>query len=228
MQAHKTLAHQARAELIVKHSRFIGIVAPVETEDEARMLIEQTRAEHPSATHVCYAYRIKEGNRERYSDDGEPQSTAGRPILFELASHELVNVICLVVRYFGGTLLGKGSLMRAYTQSTQAALAETSIISMQPVIHLSIEVEYSHFETIKHLASNAGGHLMNAHFGSCVLLDIDFLSGTQEAFLSEVQELLGVSREELSVLMHEELCAWEETAVTVETAEVDGLNENTQ
>ena len=112
----------AETELVEKRSRFIGHVWPVDSEEEARGWIEAMKKKYYDARHNCWCYRVKEGGVERYSDDGEPQGTAGQPMLNVFQREEVTNVCCVVTRYFGGVLLGAGGLVRAYTQSAKDAL----------------------------------------------------------------------------------------------------------
>ena len=105
----------SETELVEKRSRFLGHVWPVESEEEARARIEEIRKKHYDARHHCWCYRIREGGVERYSDDGEPQGTAGQPMLNVFQREGVTNVCCVVTRYFGGILLGAGGLVRAYT-----------------------------------------------------------------------------------------------------------------
>ena len=114
----------SETELVEKRSRFLGHVWPVESEGEARARIEEIRKKHYDARHHCWCYRIREGGVERYSDDGEPQGTAGQPMLNVFQREGVTNVCCVVTRYFGGILLGAGGLVRAYTQSAKDALGE--------------------------------------------------------------------------------------------------------
>ena len=117
---HVTVAQQAEHTEVIKGSRFIGIVAPVSSEDEAQQLLATARAAHPDATHHCSAWRI--GEVMRFSDDGEPGGTAGRPMLEVILRRDLQNVAAVVVRYFGGTRLGAGGLVRAYSGTVARAL----------------------------------------------------------------------------------------------------------
>lgn len=117
---HVTVAQQAEHTEVIKGSRFIGIVAPASSEDEAQQLLAAARAAHPDATHHCSAWRI--GEVVRFSDDGEPGGTAGRPMLEVILRRDLQNVAAVVVRYFGGTRLGAGGLVRAYSGTVARAL----------------------------------------------------------------------------------------------------------
>ena len=118
---------EAEAEMVEKRSRFIGHVWRVDNEEEARALIEQTKKKHYDARHNCWCYVLREGNVLRYSDDGEPQGTAGQPMLNVFLREEVTNVLCVVTRYFGGILLGAGGLTRAYGGTAKLALNEAGI-----------------------------------------------------------------------------------------------------
>ncbi|MFS8666053.1 MAG: YigZ family protein, partial [Limnochordales bacterium] len=135
LQAYRTLREFRSAEIVIKRSRFIGWGSPVETEEAALELLNQIRAEHPQATHHCYAYRVGLGTETvRFSDDGEPAGTAGLPMLAVLRKQNLDQVLATVVRYFGGIKLGAGGLVRAYTETTAQALTgadKVPIISWQ-------------------------------------------------------------------------------------------------
>ncbi len=121
----------AESEFTEKRSRFIGHVWPVETEEEARALIEQTKKKYYDARHNCWCYRLR-GGPERYSDDGEPQGTAGQPMLGVFQREEIQNVLCISTRYFGGVLLGAGGLTRAYAKSAKDALDAAGISAVRP------------------------------------------------------------------------------------------------
>jgi uncharacterized YigZ family protein len=127
-------------EIEVKKSRFICILERVESEEEARALIAQIRKEHPDARHVCSAMII--GDVMRSSDDGEPAGTAGRPMLEVLVKHEMDCVLACTVRYFGGTLLGKGGLVRAYSQSVKEGLAHALLAKEQLLDVWQVQADY--------------------------------------------------------------------------------------
>ena len=116
----------SETELVEKRSRFIGQVWHVESEAEARARIEESKKKHYDARHNCWCYRLRDG-AERYSDDGEPQGTAGQPMLNVFQREGVVDAVCVVTRYFGGVLLGAGGLVRAYTQSAKDALDAAGI-----------------------------------------------------------------------------------------------------
>ncbi len=122
MSEYFTAGKQAEAEIIEKKSRFIGYIKPVSTEEEATVFLNEIRKKHWDATHNVYAYVLRENSINRFSDDGEPAKTAGAPVLDVILKEGLADVIIVVTRYFGGTLLGTGGLVKAYSRSAKAAI----------------------------------------------------------------------------------------------------------
>ena len=143
----RTVHKGGSAEIVEKKSRFIGEVFPVEHEEEAMQLLEQVKKKYWDARHHCWAYVIS-GDRvqERLSDDGEPSGTAGKPILEVIRGQQVGNLLVVVTRYFGGTLLGTGGLVRAYTEAAKQALAESVIITRITGYRLKIETDYTGWE----------------------------------------------------------------------------------
>lgn len=138
-----TLAKPATAEIKEKGSRFISFVYPVTTEDEIKNYLKELKESYPDATHHCFAWILgNDGNQERANDDGEPSNSAGRPILRQLYSFEICNVLAVVVRYYGGTKLGVSGLIQAYGGATKAALDVSDIIEVLPSFRYKINYEY--------------------------------------------------------------------------------------
>lgn len=142
------------AEIKIKGSKFIGYAAPAPNRDEAMEFLESIRAKHFDATHNCYAFKIgKEGNDFRFSDDGEPNGTAGKPILYTFTKFDLSDIIVVVTRYFGGTKLGVGGLVRAYSDASEAVLE----LCQKKIIHCTTPVEisctYENINTVKRMLS---------------------------------------------------------------------------
>ena len=128
VQKYKILYKEGEAEISEKKSRFIAHIAPAQTEEEAQAFIEKIKKQYWDARHNCWAYSIGEKQPAlRCSDDGEPSGTAGKPMLEVLTGQELHNVVAVVTRYFGGTLLGTGGLIRAYTKSTQVRVRSSAL-----------------------------------------------------------------------------------------------------
>ena len=126
MDGYRTIRTAASAEFVEKKSRFIGHICPVTTQEEANEFIRQKKSEYWDATHNVYAYVLREGQTRRYSDDGEPQGTAGIPTLDVLLKEDLTDCVVVVTRYFGGTLLGTGGLVRAYSHGSKIAHANSA------------------------------------------------------------------------------------------------------
>ena len=127
--SYKTIENTAEGYITERKSKFISYVIPVESEDEVKPILEEYRKKYYSARHVCWAYMLGSSREEfRANDDGEPSGTAGRPILGQINSYELTNVLILVVRYFGGTLLGTGGLVKAYKEAAAAAIQNAKIV----------------------------------------------------------------------------------------------------
>ncbi|MCI9242085.1 MAG: YigZ family protein [Lawsonibacter sp.] len=160
----------SEAELIEKRSRFIGQVWRVSSEEEARARVEETRKKHYDARHNCWCYRI--GGTERYSDDGEPQGTAGQPMLNVFQREGVTDVACVVTRYFGGILLGAGGLVRAYTQSAKDALDAAGISVVRRWVAMEVPCTYAQFDEVRREVFHFGGVEENIDFGADVLMSV--------------------------------------------------------
>lgn len=186
--SYTTIEGRAVAEIVEKKSRFIGHIAHVETEEEALAFLEEIRSEHRMARHNVYAYVLRSG-RIRYSDDGEPQKTAGMPTLEAVQHAGLVDVAVVVTRYFGGILLGTGGLVRAYTQATQAAVAAADVRVVSRCVDIVGEVPYSLYEQVLRMADACGAKLRDADFAAEVMITLRMLDGTQGSLLEKLTEL---------------------------------------
>ncbi len=203
----------SEAELVEKRSRFIGQVWRVTTEEEARARIEEVRKRHYDARHHCWCYRIREGGVERYSDDGEPQGTAGQPMLNVFQREEVTDVVCVVTRYFGGILLGAGGLVRAYTQSAKAALDAAGISVVRRWLAMEVPCTYAQFEGIRREIEAFGGVVEHVDYGADVLLSVLVPESRGEDFAARI---LDVSAGAIQVLEAGEVfkdVPWREPAV---------------
>lgn len=192
MSEYATIAGRCVAEIEEKKSRFIAHLAHVESEDEALAFLEEIRAEHRMARHNVYAYILRgEGASERirYSDDGEPQKTAGLPTLQTLQHAGLTDIACVVTRYFGGTLLGTGGLVRAYTQATQAAISESKRVTVSVCIDITLRIAYPLYDQMARIAADCSAKTLDTQYADTVTLTLRMLEGTQEPFLAKVTEL---------------------------------------
>ena len=179
----------SETEFVEKRSRFIGHVWPVESEEEARGYIEAMKKKYYDARHNCWCYRIKEGGVERYSDDGEPQGTAGQPMLNVFQREEVTNVCCVVTRYFGGVLLGAGGLTRAYTKGAKDALDAVGISTMSLWTVWDVPCTYPLFERVKLDIAACGGVVRDAEYGADITLRAAFPAGGAEQFAPRLTEL---------------------------------------
>lgn len=191
MQEILTINEPVQAEIIEKKSRFIGYAAPVETEEAAQAFLQEIRTRHRDATHNCYAYQVGEHNQyQRSSDDGEPSGTAGRPILEVIKGSGLSNVIVVVTRYFGGTLLGTGGLVRAYSATAAAALAEGVRVRLVAAAEFSLTVEYQQWQRLEGWLTAAGYPVQDVRFTDKV--DVRFMLpiGQAEGLAERLAEVL--------------------------------------
>ncbi len=180
MEKYKTVEREANDFFIEKKSRFIGYAKPVNTQDEAIQFINKIKSKHWDATHNVYAYVLRENNIQRYSDDGEPSGTAGVPVLDVLLKENLVDVCVVATRYFGGTLLGAGGLVRAYSHTSKIAVEAAGIITMAKCSILEAEVDYSFYERLNSLLSSFGANVIDTQFADNVKVKLSVKKDKQE------------------------------------------------
>ena len=179
----------AESEFTEKRSRFITHLYKVGTEAEARARIEEMKKKYYDARHNCWCYLLQEGGVVRYSDDGEPQKTAGLPTLQTLQHAGLTDIACVVTRYFGGTLLGTGGLVRAYTQATQSAIAKSERVTVSVCIDITLRIAYPLYDQMVRIAAECNAKTLDTQYADTVTLTLRMLDGTQESFLTKVTEL---------------------------------------
>lgn len=193
-----TLAASGRDETVIQKSRFIGYAFPCASEEEALACLREIREEHRSATHHCYAYLIGENaGITRYSDNGEPAGTAGLPILDVLKSRNLVYCCCVVVRYFGGTLLGTGGLVRAYTQSAQSAVRKAGPALMEWTHNLLCEVPYGAWDKVRYAAERLPVRIRDIEYGAAVSFHLLVRERDMESSVADLSEASGRTLETL-------------------------------
>lgn len=187
MKPYKSVKQCSEAEYTVNRSRFIGRCFPVESEEAALCLLGDIRKKHWDATHNCFAYRIGENAAARFSDDGEPGGTAGKPIMDVLTGRELTNVLCVVTRYFGGILLGAGGLVRAYSKSAADAVAKAGVVSYLPGTILDIPMDYSRYGALEGFI-RANAEVRNVAFAQNVVVTVAVEDTNLLKFMKEVTE----------------------------------------
>lgn len=175
---YKTLLKAGQDEFIERKSRFIGYSRPVKTEDEAIAFINEIKSKHWDATHNVYAYSLREGQIYRYSDDGEPQGTAGIPVLDVLRKGEIVDAAVVVSRYFGGIMLGAGGLVRAYSHGASIGVQAGEPIVMKLSLLCSVVCDYNQYGKIQALIPESGGVIDGSEFTDNVI--INFHMGEDE------------------------------------------------
>ncbi len=190
-----TISKPASDSFIEKKSEFIGYIAPVKTNDEAVAFINEIKAMHRKARHNVYAYILRDDNISRYSDDGEPQGTAGVPVLEVLQKRGLTDVCVVVTRYFGGILLGGGGLLRAYSHAASIACDAAHIMDMRLCHRLTIKTDYNLYGKINYILPNFDVITVNSDFADSVTLEILVMSEKLDALRKELTEVTNNSAE---------------------------------
>lgn len=189
MKEYRTVEFEADDYFVEKKSRFIGYVKPVKTQDEAVEFINTIKSKHWDATHNVYAYVIRENNIQRYSDDGEPSGTAGVPVLDVLLKENLVDVCVVATRYFGGTLLGAGGLVRAYSHTSKIAVEAGNIITMAECSVCEVSVDYSFYERMNNLLGDFNANIINSDFADCVKITFSIKENLQQALSDKLVDV---------------------------------------
>lgn len=184
-----TVSEPAKASFIEKRSEFIGYIAPVKTNEDAVDFVNSVKAEHRKARHNVYAYILRDNNISRYSDDGEPQGTAGVPVLDVLRKRGLTDVCMVVTRYFGGILLGGGGLVRAYSHAASLACDAACIMNMCLCHKLKIAAEYTMYGKIAYVLPNYDTITVSSDFGQSVSMEILVLSEKLPPLIKELTEI---------------------------------------
>ena len=188
-ESYTTIDGRATAEIVEKKSRFIGQIAHVETEEEALAFLDEIRTQHRMARHNVYAYVLRANGRIRYSDDGEPQKTAGMPTLEAIQHAGLTDVAVVVTRYFGGILLGTGGLVRAYTAATQAAIEATRVVTISRCVDVIAALPYSLYEQAVRVIEAQGAKIRDTEFAADVTITARTLEGAEDMLAGALTEL---------------------------------------
>ena len=170
-----------------KRSRFLGHLRPVETEEEARLFITEMKKKYHDARHNCWCYRIR-GGVVRYSDDAEPQGTAGLPMLEILQREGIENAVCVVTRYFGGVLLGTGGLLRAYQKAAKGAVEDAGISVVRAWTKMSIICDYSDYEKIRSELEQQNAVISDTEYGEKVTLTVLVSQGQGTLVTEKLQD----------------------------------------
>ena len=173
LEEYLTLGGTGQDMVVIKRSKFIGAAAPAADEGEALAFIEKVKDEHKQATHNVYAYQIGEHNQlQRFSDDGEPSGTAGMPVLEVIKQMDLRNVVVVVTRYFGGTLLGAGGLVRAYTEGAKIGVLAAGVVKMVLHTRFEISVDYTFSGKLQNVVMQSPWRLDDIEYGAQVCFKV--------------------------------------------------------
>lgn len=207
MESYITVSGESVGAYSEKRSRFIATLRHTETEEQAAAFLAEMRSKYWDARHNCYAYSMSGGTLKRFSDDGEPHGTAGKPILDIIDGSGLTDIMIVVTRYFGGVLLGTGGLVRAYSAAAREAVANANRVKMTPCTVYKASCGYSELERLTKLIGDCGGSLENTVYTENVELEFylenscceDFLLKLKETFAARItaeeitQKMLGVA-----------------------------------
>ncbi len=191
MLGYYTIKTSVSATYVEKKSEFIAQITPAKTQNDAIRFIENVRKEHRKARHNCYAYVLRDGNASRYSDDGEPQGTAGLPILDVLQKNNLTDICCVVTRYFGGVLLGANGLVRAYSHSTAMAVENAQIQRMLPCYPVTLRMDYGMYGKITYHLPQEDLIQLDAVFEDIVTLKLLVCDSLWNSLQKELVDLTG-------------------------------------
>lgn len=196
-----TVSGFGQREVVIKKSRFIGLVWPVVSEEEAASYLERSRSEFPGANHYVFAYVLGPGGEiVRASDDGEPGGTAGKPVLSTIRLQDLTNTLVVVIRYFGGILLGAPGLVRAYSQAAREALTEAGIKKLELTVQVDIKLPYSQLDQVRYQLERLGAKIDKIEYQQVVEFSF-FLPASQlaavQGMLSELMIPLTIVQDEL-------------------------------
>ena len=188
--SYNTIEGIASGEIVEKKSRFIATVMHVESEEEANARIEELKKKYWDARHNCYAYILGKGSETmRFSDDGEPSGTAGKPILEVLKGRELTNTLVVVTRYFGGVLLGTGGLVRAYTDSTIEGLSNADLRTMQLMQCVGIDIDYNTIGKLKYMLASNEINILNEAYTDAVRVNIALPVNEVQRYLDSITDV---------------------------------------
>lgn len=186
---YRTVKKEASDEFVEKKSRFIGYIKPVTNQEDAVAFINEIKSKHWDATHNVYAYVLREGQIRRYSDDGEPQGTAGIPVLDVLLKENLTDCVVVATRYFGGILLGGGGLVRAYSHTSKIAVDAGEIVTMKLCKNLTVKCDYNFYGKLSALVADSGGIIDKSDFADIVTVTFKMPADKIEMFNAKLVDI---------------------------------------
>lgn len=189
MQEYLSLQKEGQSEYTDRKSVFYGFARPVSTEEEAVAYVKSIKARYPDARHHVYAYALRQQNITRFTDDGEPGGTAGLPTLDILRKGEITDAVIVVVRYFGGTLLGTGGLVKAYSSAAALAVQDARIIRFSLYAYVCVSVSYQDYQKLIPLLQDPGVRTDDQQFTDTVALSLSFVAGREEEIRRQMTDL---------------------------------------
>ncbi|QUE31805.1 YigZ family protein [Francisella philomiragia] len=190
MNSYKAIFENLEFEILpIKKSRFISFVYKVASHEEVLEAIDNAKIIYPGANHYCWAYSLVDNNQLRFSDDGEPNGSAGKPILSHIQGLGISNVLVVVVRYFGGTKLGVGGLVRAYGQAAKEGLALAKIIYVEPQSEILIEYDYSETANVDNLLNRYNIQIIKENYSNLISKVIKICTSEKSIFLEEITNI---------------------------------------
>lgn len=209
--SYKTVKKDAFAEIEIKKSKFIAHIAEIKSEDEAETFIKQTRKKYYDATHNCSAYILNSDRGIRHSsDDGEPSGTAGKPILDVISGAGLSDIIVVVTRYFGGTELGTGGLVRAYSGAAAEVLKNAAVVEITEAKLMEFIIDYGLLPKLQHLCMELGIIIYETEYLEKVKISVLITEDNLGRFFKEVTEMTAGAITEASVVREEQVCFYME------------------
>lgn len=209
--SYKTVKKDAFAEIEIKKSKFISHIAEIKSEDEAETFIKQTRKKYYDATHNCSAYILNSDRGIRHSsDDGEPSGTAGKPILDVISGAGLSDIIVVVTRYFGGTELGTGGLVRAYSGAAAEVLKNAAVVEITEAKLIEFIIDYGLLPKLQHLCMELGIIIYETEYLEKVKISVLITENNLGRFFKEVTEMTAGAITEASVVREEQVCFYME------------------
>ena len=190
MDTYKTIIGDARSEFVEKHSKFIGYARHTETDDEAVDFINEIRSRHSDARHNIYAYVLNTEHRARFSDDGEPHGTAGKPTLDIINGYELSDVTVVVTRYFGGILLGTGGLVRAYSKAVKDTIEVAEKVLMVPGNIITAKCDYNLYDRLENILKEFDAEIINSCFLDTINIEFSVTDSNTKEFINAVNDKL--------------------------------------
>ena len=190
-ESYTTLSHYAEFRYEEKRSEFIGEASPCASEEEALAFISRVKARFPDAKHHVYAYLLRENAKNRYSDDHEPQGTAGMPVLDVIRKNGCTDTVIVVTRYFGGVLLGTGGLVRAYTAAAVGALRAAGVVTYRIHTHLSVALSYADYNKVEKELTRGSARILDSTYAEGVILHVSLPKEEGEEYARHLTEATG-------------------------------------